>query len=82
MNLTAGLCTNQNDSKDQRATDLISRQDFLPGFQIKKNDIIRSAKATVRGGCLGFCRDKKNKKKNKILESPAPRSQLQTIFMV
>lgn len=62
MNLTAGLCTNQNDSKDQRATDLLSRQDFLPGFQIKKkNGIIRSAKATVRGGCLGLCRDKKKK---------------------
>lgn len=80
MNLTAGLCTNQNDSKGQRDTDLISRQDFLPGFQIKKNGIIRSAKATVRGGCLGHRRDKKNKKNN-ILENPAPRSQLQTIFM-
>ena len=61
MNLTAGLCTNQNDSKDQRASDLISRQDFLPGFQII-NAITRSAKAAVRGGCLGLCRDKKNKK--------------------
>lgn len=61
MNLTAGLCTNKNDSKDQRASDLISRQDFLPGFQII-NAIIRSAKAAVRGGCLGLCGDKKNKK--------------------
>lgn len=62
MTLTAELCTNENGSSDQRARDLISRQDFLPGFQIR-NCIIRSAKA-ARGACLGHCRDERENKRD------------------